>query len=115
MTQKPFVLDKNKALQIVSGNEALAKELLAMLVKELPGYKDSMQKELDNGNKEELRKIVHKLHGGLRYVGAPALLEITSHTDQHLFELSDEQLRESVIQISDEIDRVLEKQHYNLD
>ena len=115
MTQKPFVLDKNKALQIVSGNEALAEELLAMLVKELPGYKDSMQKELDNGNKEELRKIVHKLHGGLRYVGAPALLEITSHTDQHLFELSDEQLRESLIQISDEIDRVLEKQHYNLD
>jgi HPt (histidine-containing phosphotransfer) domain-containing protein len=113
MPEKLPVLDKNKALQIVAGKESLADELLAMLIKELPGYKDSTQRELDNGNKEELRKVIHKLHGGLRYVGAPALLDITSHTDQHLFDLSDEQLKDSIIQVHGEIGRLLEKEYYD--
>jgi len=106
------VLDKNKALQIVAGNESLANELLGMLIKELPEYKYSIQHELDKGNKDELRKVIHKLHGGLRYVGAPALLDITSDTDQYLFDLSDEELKENITQIYSEIDRVINKKNY---
>lgn len=106
------VLDKNQALQRVAGNESLADELLAILIKELPEYRHSMQQELDKANKEELRKVIHKMHGGLRYVGAPALLEVASYTDQHLFELSDKQLKEKISHIFDEIDRVIKKQIY---
>ncbi len=112
MSENLPVLDKNKALKVVAGNESLADELLAMLVKELPDYKRLIQQQLDAGNKEEVRKVIHKLNGGLRYVGAPALLEITSDTDQYLFELSNQQLTANILQIFYEIDRVLETQHY---
>lgn len=113
MSENLPVLDKKKALKVVAGNESLAHELLAMLVKELPEYKRLIQQQLDTPNLEELRKVIHKLNGGLRYVGAPALLEITSDTDQYLFELSKEQLTANILKIFNEIDRVLENHHYS--
>ena len=93
MSETLAVLDQQKAIQLVSGNKELANDLLAMLIKELPEYKQNIQKELQNQNKKELRKIIHKIHGGLRYLGAPALMDIISQTDHELFNLSDEQLK----------------------
>ncbi|MCU7939920.1 MAG: Hpt domain-containing protein [gamma proteobacterium symbiont of Bathyaustriella thionipta] len=113
MSDNLAVLDKNKALQRVSGNEKLADDLLIMLLKELPGYIQGIKKELESGNKEELRKIIHKMHGGLSYVGAPALKDIVSRTDLELFDLSDEQLEKNITLIYKEINRVLEAGKYN--
>ncbi|MCU7801101.1 MAG: Hpt domain-containing protein [gamma proteobacterium symbiont of Lucinoma myriamae] len=107
------VLDQKKAIQIVSGNKKLADDLLLMLIKELPEYTQSIQNEFKNENKEELRKILHKMHGGLRYVGAPALMDIVSRTDLELFELSDEQLKQNITLIYQEIDRVIQEGKYS--
>lgn len=113
MTDTLAVLDQNQAIQLVSGNKSLADDLLLMLIKELPEYAKTMQTELQNGNKEELRKIIHKMHGGLRYVGAPALLDIVSKTDNDLFDLAEEQLKNNVTLIHQEIDRVLKEGKYS--
>jgi len=113
MSDDLAVLDQQKAIELVSGKKKLADDLLAMFIKELPGYKDSIKKQLHDGNKEELRKIIHKIHGGLRYVGAPALLAIVSHTDYELFKLSDEQLQQNINKIYHEIDRVIIAEKYN--
>lgn len=106
------VLDQQKALDVAAGKQSLADDLLAMFIKELPGYKQSIAEHLEQGNKEELRKIVHKIHGGLRYVAAPALMTIVSATDYELFELSDEQLHKNIHKIYHEIDRVLKAEKY---
>jgi len=113
MSETLAVLDRQKAIQLVSGNKELADDLLAMLIKELPEYKKTIQKELENQNKEELRKIIHKIHGGLRYLGAPALMDIVSQTDSQLFDLTDEQLNTNVIKIYREIDRLLKEEKYS--
>ncbi len=106
------VLDLQKAVQVVSGNKKLAEDLLAMFIKELPGYKQDIQKQLQVQNKKELRKIIHKIHGGLRYLGAPALMDIISQTDYDLFDLTDEQLNNNISKIYQEIDRVLKEKKY---
>ncbi|MCW8929132.1 MAG: Hpt domain-containing protein [Gammaproteobacteria bacterium] len=113
MSERLAVLDSEKALQCVSGNKKLADDLLAMFIKELPGYKQKIEDELKSNNKEELRNIIHKMHGGLRYLGAPALMEIISHTDYELFNLSDEQLEENINKIYKEIERLLEQKKYH--
>jgi len=113
MSEPLAVLDKHQALKVVSGNEKLAEDLLIMLIKELPDYAQGMQIEFDNANKEELRKIIHKMHGGLRYVGAPALTAIVSKTDTDLFELSEQQLKQSIEHICQEIKRIVEQKTYS--
>jgi len=113
MSDTLAVLDQNIAIQVVSGNKKLADDLLVMLIKELPEYMQDIQEELQNNNREELRIIIHKLHGGLRYVGAPALMDIVSRTDVELFELSDEQLKQNVTRIYQEIDRLIKEGKYS--
>ncbi|RKZ90612.1 MAG: hypothetical protein DRQ43_11095 [Gammaproteobacteria bacterium] len=113
MSDTLSVLDQNLAIQVVSGNKKLADDLLVMLIKELPEYTQDIQEELQNNNREELRKIIHKLHGGLRYVGAPALMDIVSRTDIELFELSDEQLKLNITRIYQEIDRLIKEEKYS--
>ena len=113
MTETLAVLDQQKAIQLVSGNKELANDLLAMLIKELPEYKQNIQKELQNQNKKELRKVIHKIHGGLRYLGAPALMDIISQTDHELFNLSDEQLNNNITKIYKEVDRLLIEEKYS--
>ena len=112
MSSDLSILDHKKALELVSGNAKLADDLLAMLLKELPGYKQTIQKELEANDRDELRKIVHKIHGGLRYIGAPALMAIVSQTDYNLFELDDDQLQKNINQIYHEIDRLIAKKNY---
>ena len=113
MTETLAVLDQQKAIQLVSGNKELANDLLAMLIKELPEYKQNIQKELQNQNKKELRQVIHKIHGGLRYLGAPALMDIISQTDHELFNLSDEQLNNNITKIYEEVDRLLVEKKYS--
>ena len=107
------VLDQKQAIQMVSGNKKLADDLLLILIKECPGYKLTIQNELQNDNKEELKKIIHKMHGGLKYVGAPALMDIVCRTDLEFFELSDEQIKRNITQIFQEIERLLNVGKYS--
>ena len=112
MSDTLAVLDQKKAIQLVSGNKKLADDLLLMFINELPEYKQGIQKELKKANKEELRKIIHKMHGGLRYVGATALLDIVSSTDLKLFELSDDLLMHNITLIYQEMERLIKEGKY---
>jgi len=107
------VLDHNKAIQQVSGNKQLADDLLRMLIKELPDYKRTLQQALENSTKGELDKILHKMHGGLRYVSAPALTQAVSTTRSELAMLSMTQLQHAVKLICQECERVISQENYN--
>ena len=111
MTKNLSILDLDKALSIVSGNRKLADDLLAMLIKASPDYMQEIKKQAVN-NKVELKNIIHKTHGGLRYIGAPALSEIIATTNINLFEYSDKQLKQQTESILEEFQRLIEKGHY---
>ncbi len=113
MSENLDILDLKTALKVVSGKQSLAEDLLAMFIKELPAYKTTIKNKLEAGDREELRQIIHKIHGGLRYLGAPALMAIISQTDAALFELSEPELKDSIDKIYFEIDRVLKMEKYS--
>jgi len=109
------VLDYKKAIQQVSGNKQLADDLLQMLIKELPDYKHTLQQALKNGAKEEINKILHKMHGGLRYVSAPALTQLVSNTRSELSILNNTQLQYAIELINQECERVISQRNYNIE
>ena len=113
MSKDLAVLDYQIALELVSGNQNLADELLAMLIKLLPDYQQEIEKLQKNNDRPALKIIIHKIHGGLAYLGTPALLEIISDTDQNLFEFNDEQLDNNIKQIIIEFSRVLKQGKYS--
>ena len=113
MSENLVVLDHKKAIQQVSGNKQLADDLLQVLIKGLPDYKYNMQQALKDDTNEELGKILHKMHGGLRYVSAPALTQVVSKTRSELSTLSRTQLEQAVEVISRECERVISQGNYN--
>jgi len=115
MSDNLTVLDHKKAIQQVSGNKQLADDLLQMLIKELPDYKHNIQQSLENGTKEELDKILHKMHGGLRYVGAPALTQVVSNTRSELLTINKTQLEQAIELICRECDRVIKQGNYSVE
>lgn len=113
MSKDLAVLDYQNALELVSGNHNLADELLAMLIKLLPDYQRKIEKLQKNNDRPALKIIIHKIHGGLGYLGTPALLEIISETDQNFFEFNDEELNNKIKQIMIEFSRILKQGKYS--
>ncbi len=107
MSENLDILNWQSALNVVSGNSQLANDLLAMFIKELPTYKQNIQTQLQANDKEELKSVIHKIHGGLRYLGAPALMAIVSQTDKSLFDLTEAELKDGIKKIVFEIDRLI--------
>ncbi|MCK5698071.1 MAG: Hpt domain-containing protein [Gammaproteobacteria bacterium] len=101
------ILDLKQAIQYVSGNEPLAHELLQIFIKELPKYKQIIQQNFQDNNREELKEVIHKMNGGLSYVSAPALSQILSETDSELLTLSQAQLNVNINMIYNEIERII--------
>ncbi len=112
MPENLDILNLQAALKVVSGNKKLADDLLAMFIKEISNYIQSVQTLLQEGNKEELKAVVHKIHGSLRYLGAPALMAVVSQTDADLFDLSDAELNEDVNRMVFEMERIKETGSY---
>jgi PAS domain S-box-containing protein len=67
------LIDLEEGAHLVNGDEALAKNMLRDLVATLPKDRAHMEKAFKKHDMPALLSLVHKLHGGLCYVGAPAL------------------------------------------
>lgn len=112
MSKDLAVLDYHSALENVSGNHNLADELLAMLIKSLPAYQQDIEKLQKENDRQALKIIIHKIHGGLRYLGTPALLKIISETENNLFAFNDNQLDNNIKQIIIEFSKILKQGKY---
>ena len=67
------IIDMKLGTELAGGNEALAKELLKLLVDELPTFQQDLTGAFQKENYETLAKVAHKLHGGTCYTGTPML------------------------------------------
>jgi two-component system sensor histidine kinase BarA len=67
------VLDRDQALKAAGGNEALADELLGMLVEEGTAQVQQMEQALSEGDTAALAELAHTMAGGAAHCGALAL------------------------------------------
>ena len=60
-------------MQRVNGDQAIAEEMLDMLMTTLPNDWGLIQKAYQNQNTADLYDILHRFYGGLCYTGTPRL------------------------------------------
>ncbi|MET4758904.1 response regulator [Endozoicomonas sp. NE40] len=68
-------VDRERSIQLAGGNEALADEMLDMLVKGLDNDLETLQRHARHDYHKGLLERVHRLHGSCRYCGVPELEE----------------------------------------
>lgn len=69
-------IDHELSLRLANNNHQLAKELLSMLIAELPQTLASINQAYKKGDYNALQQHVHKLHGACCYCGVPRLKKI---------------------------------------
>ena len=66
-------VDWELAVSLANGNEETAKQLLQLLLQQLPENKADSQRYYTNNDYRSLRDLVHKIHGATCYCGVPQL------------------------------------------
>jgi two-component system sensor histidine kinase BarA len=71
------VYDHEQGKQLAGGNEQLAGELFDMLIKELPGHREHIDRAKQSNSLSDLKYTTHKLHGATSYCGVPLLRKLS--------------------------------------
>ena len=100
------VYDEQLSLELAGGNQDLARQMLDMLMNELPTLQASMNTAFQHGDKAALYDNVHKINGSTRYCGVPAVSTAANDLEQLLKEDTDE-LDNSLEKLNNEIERLL--------
>ena len=69
------IIDWGMGTKIVGGDEQLARNLVEMLVDDLPQQELKIEEAMRRNDKEALSQVVHSLHGATCYCGVPQLRE----------------------------------------
>ena len=75
------IIDWDLAIKIANGQRNIAEDILRMLIAELPGVRVEISSSYEKGDWAELKRCVHKLHGGTSYSGVPRLKSVSSQLD----------------------------------
>ena len=67
------IIDWELSVSLANGNEVTAKQLLKLLITQLPDNKKELQRYYQANNLNALCDLVHKLHGASCYCGVPQL------------------------------------------
>lgn len=67
------IVDIPHCLEQAAGNEALAKELFTMLLKELPDLQASLASAIEQQDLQACWDHAHKIYGSTAYCGVPGL------------------------------------------
>ncbi|WP_333854456.1 two-component sensor histidine kinase BarA [Leclercia sp.] len=100
-------LDWQLALRQAAGKNALAREMLQMLVAFLPEIRNKVEEQLVGENPEDLVGAIHKLHGSCGYSGVPRLKNLCHLLEQQLRSGTPEsELEPEFLELLDEMDNV---------
>jgi two-component system sensor histidine kinase BarA len=72
-TMNKLVIDWDLGTKLAGNKPELAKEILNLLIKNLPTELEQIKQAKEKMNYHLLLKHVHKLHGAVSYCGAPRL------------------------------------------
>jgi len=76
--------DRTLSLKLADGKSELARDMLKMLLKELPSSKNSINQAFAAQDINNLKHHVHKLHGATCYIGVPKLKQCSHDFEQAL-------------------------------
>lgn len=105
-------------VQRVSGNQALAAELLACFINELPINRKKFIQYYNEKNLEQLAAEAHKLHGACCFCGVPSLQQHVAQIENQANQVKDiVEIKEDFEQLILSIDTVLSEyeQFYKVD
>ena len=100
--------DRDEALTLVGGDEALADRLLGLLVGALPERREAINTAFEAGDRETLRSQVHTLNGSAATCGAVGLRETARALESTVQSESSHAWREPLERLNRDIDRFLE-------
>lgn len=106
MVTETKIYDKQLSLQLAGGNEDLARQMLEMLLKELPVLQANMNEVFQEGDNAALYDNVHKINGSSRYCGVPAV-GLAANNLELLLKNNDNNLKDAVDELNAEIERLL--------
>nr|WP_260681602.1 hybrid sensor histidine kinase/response regulator [Aliiglaciecola sp. M165] len=69
-------IDWSLALKRANQNRDAALELLNAFIEQLPNFVCDIKTSWENADRDELKALIHKLHGASCYTGVPKLLEL---------------------------------------
>jgi two-component system sensor histidine kinase BarA len=75
---------KSASSKGASKDNKLAGEIMGLLIKELPAFKQSIQTSHQQGNYDSLYQHVHKLHGALSYCDLPKIKPMIQKIERDL-------------------------------
>jgi len=102
------IYDKETGINLAGGNEQLSDELFQMLVNELPTHRENLLIAKQENNKHDLKKHIHKLHGGTKYCGVPALLKSSANFENIIDLNEQDKIDTGLEKVINSIDELLE-------
>jgi len=106
MDTETNVYDEQLSLQLAGGNQDLARQMLEMLLKELPALRTDMNQAYKQGDKAALYDNVHKINGSTRYCGVPAVGQAANELEL-LLKANHDELESALADLNTEIERLL--------
>jgi len=76
-----IVVDYAEAIDKAGGSVDLAKELLGMLLQELPTFREQLSQAIEHTDLQAMWDHAHKLHGSTAYCGVPLLRAAASEME----------------------------------
>jgi len=110
-TPEKNIFDKTLGVKLAGGNKQLADELFPMLISELPTHRENLLCAQKEGSTEDLKKHIHKLHGGTKYCGVPNLLAASANFE-NIIDLNErDNFNNGLESVINAIDELLEYYH----
>lgn len=101
-----IIIDWEQCLKLANNKADLAKDLLLILLEELPVARTNIDSAYANKNFRELYQYVHKLHGASCYCGVPRLRTLIATIEEQLKVSNTDALENLLHKLNDEIDNI---------
>lgn len=102
------VFDPNLAIERAGGSRDLARDLIGMLIRDLPDIRSRIVQSYSQDDLGDVTEAVHKLNGSSTYCGVPALKQAANSYETALKAGENEKFQELHQALQNEIDRILD-------
>ena len=96
-------IDLEKSLLLTANNESLLKQILGILLQEIPVYQKQLGEALKQSDRHRISMIVHKIHGVTCYASLPKIRQQVIDLQQFMSQNPDQKIDEQIRAIIEEL------------
>jgi len=101
-----MVLDYEKGLEQVGGDESLLKEVLGIFIEDVPRKLSELREGLMQEDREKIRRAGHSLKGASANIAADAVQKVAFDIEKMAAESDFDTIRETIGLLEDEIGKL---------